>query len=44
MGLSFGSYSLAQEMLNQGFRPDEISKIAGGNCVRLFEVATSSRG
>ena len=37
-------YSLAQEMLNQGFRPDEISKIAGGNYLRLFGMATSSRG
>lgn len=37
-------YSLAQEMLNQGFRPDEISKIAGGNYLRVFELATSSRG
>jgi membrane dipeptidase len=33
-------YSLAQEMLNQGFRPDEISKIAGGNYLRVFGAAT----
>ncbi|MBI5278261.1 MAG: membrane dipeptidase [Burkholderiales bacterium] len=37
-------YSLAQEMLNQGFRPDEISKIAGGNYLRVLGAATSSRG
>jgi membrane dipeptidase len=35
-------YSVAQEMLTQGFEPDEISKIAGGNYVRLFGKVTRS--
>jgi membrane dipeptidase len=35
-------YSVAQEMLTQGFEPDEISKIAGGNFVRVFGKVTRS--
>ena len=35
-------YAVAQEMLAQGFKPDEISKIAGGNYVRLFGKITRS--
>ena len=35
-------YSVAQEMLTQGFEPDEISKIAGGNYVSLFGKVTRS--
>nr|WP_256466589.1 membrane dipeptidase [Bradyrhizobium sp. 23] len=35
-------YSVAQEMLTQGFQPDEISKIADGNYVRLFGKVTRS--
>jgi membrane dipeptidase len=35
-------YSVAQEMLRQGFEPDEISKIAGGNYVRVFGKVTRS--
>lgn len=35
-------YALAQEMLAQGFIPNEISKIAGGNYVRLFGTVTRS--
>jgi len=35
-------YSVAQEMLSQGFEPDEISKIEGGNYVRLFGRVTRS--
>lgn len=35
-------YSVVQEMLTQGFEPDEISKIAGGNFVRLFGKVTRS--
>ena len=30
--------SVAQEMLTQGFEPDEISKIAGGNYMRIFRA------
>jgi hypothetical protein len=30
-------------MLAQGFRPDEIGKIAGGNYLRVFEAVTSAR-
>ena len=36
-------YSVVQEMLTQGFRPDEISKIAGGNYLRIFEKVTARR-
>nr|WP_276575378.1 membrane dipeptidase [Bradyrhizobium sp. Oc8] len=35
-------YSVAQEMLTQGFQPDEISAIAGGNYLRLFGKVTRS--
>ena len=35
-------YAVVQEMLKQGFKADEISKIAGGNYVRLFGKATRS--
>ena len=35
-------YSVAQEMLTQGFEPDDISKIAGGNYVRVFGKVTRS--
>jgi len=37
-------YSVAQEMLTQGFQPDEISRIAGGNYLRLFGKVTRSGG
>jgi membrane dipeptidase len=37
-------YSVVQEMLTQGFAPDEISKIAGGNYLRLFGKVTRSGG
>ena len=33
-------YAVANEMLAQGFRPDEISKIAGGNYCRVFDEVT----
>ena len=36
-------YALTREMLVQGFRPDEISKIAGGNYCRVFDAVTSRR-
>lgn len=32
------------EMLKQGFRPDEITKIIGGNFFRLFASITSAKG
>jgi membrane dipeptidase len=32
---------LAAEMLQQGFKPEEIGKIGGGNYCRLFDAATS---
>jgi membrane dipeptidase len=35
-------YSVVQEMLTQGVNPDEISKIAGGNYVRVFGKVTRS--
>lgn len=35
-------YSVVQEMLTQGFEPDEISRIVGGNYVRLFGKVTRS--
>jgi membrane dipeptidase len=35
-------YSVTQEMLAQGFTPAEISKVAGGNYVRLFGTVTRS--
>jgi membrane dipeptidase len=35
-------YSVVQEMLTQGFVPDEISRIVGGNYVRLFGKVTRS--
>jgi membrane dipeptidase len=34
-------YAVAGEMLNQGFRPDEIRKIGGGNFCRIFAKVTS---
>ena len=34
--------AVAGEMLKQGFTPDEISKIAGGNFCRVFAKATAS--
>ena len=34
-------YAVAAEMLAQGFKPEEISKIAGGNYVRVFEKVTA---
>jgi len=37
-------YSVVQEMLTQGFEPDEISRIAGGNYLRLFGEVTRSGG
>lgn len=33
-------YAVAAEMLAQGFHPEEISKIAGGNYCRVFEKVT----
>jgi len=36
-------YAVAAEMLKQGFTPDEISKIGGGNFCRVFAKVTSSR-
>ena len=37
-------YAIAGEMLAQGFKPDEISKIAGGNYCRVFEKVTAGHG
>lgn len=34
-------YAIAGEMLAQGFKPDEIPKIAGGNYCRVFEKVTA---
>jgi membrane dipeptidase len=36
-------YAVAGEMLAQGFRPDEIAKIAGANYGRIFEKVTSAQ-
>ena len=37
-------YAVAGEMLRQGFTPDQISKVGGGNYCRVFgNVTTSSR-
>lgn len=36
-------YALVGEMLAQGFRPDEIQKIVGGNYCRVFAKVTSRR-
>jgi membrane dipeptidase len=33
-------YSVASEMLKQGFSPDEIGKIGGGNFCRVFAKVT----
>jgi membrane dipeptidase len=33
--------AVAGEMLNQGFTPDEIGKIAGGNFCRVFAMVTA---
>lgn len=35
-------YSVVQEMLTQGFEPGEISRIAGGNYLRVFGKVTRS--
>ena len=37
-------YAVAGEMLKQGFTPDEISKIGGGNFCRVFAKVTAGRG
>jgi membrane dipeptidase len=34
-------YAVAGEMLKQGFTPDEISKIGGGNFCRVFTKVTA---
>ena len=34
------AYAVAGEMLAQGFRPDEIGKILGGNYARVFDRVT----
>jgi hypothetical protein len=34
-------YAIAAEMLKQGFTPDEIGKLAGGNFFRIFARATT---
>jgi membrane dipeptidase len=34
-------YSVVGEMLRQGFKPDEISKVGGGNYCRVFGKATA---
>jgi len=34
-------YAITGEMLRQGFTPDEISKVAGGNFFRVFARATT---
>lgn len=36
-------YSVVREMLTQGFKPEEISKIAGGNYLRVFGTVTGDR-
>ena len=33
--------AVVNEMLTQGFRPDEIIKIVGGNYLRVFEKVTA---
>ena len=35
-------YAVAGEMLKQGFAPDEIGKIGGGNFCRVFAKVTAS--
>jgi microsomal dipeptidase-like Zn-dependent dipeptidase len=34
-------YAVVQEMLKQGFTPEEIGKVGGGNFCRAFEAATA---
>jgi membrane dipeptidase len=36
-------YAVAGEMLKQGFTPDEIGKIGGGNFCRIFAKVTAGR-
>ena len=37
-------YAVVGEMLRQGFRPDEITKVGGGNYCRMFGKVTAGRG
>ena len=36
-------YTVVDEMLKQGFTPDEIRKVGGGNFCRAFDAATAGR-
>jgi membrane dipeptidase len=34
-------YAIVEQMLQQGFTPEEIGKVGGGNFCRVFDAATA---